>query len=394
MEIQSLLCPWGEIRLSRSYQGQNLSGGRAGSLRAWDAADEYLLQHIFDNAITAGRTLVINDGFGALSCALLSNSTCEQLVSWGDSFVSHQAAEANLRHNFPDRADYRALPSTQMPTGNFDLVVIKLPKTLALLEYQLTTLRPLLNGNTRIVASGMVKHWQTAYQKLFEGIIGPSHTSLARKKARLLLVDRLDSEGLLSDSPYPSQYLCKETGLKFTEHAGVFCRGRLDIGTRFMLQQFTQLPAAKNIVDLGCGNGVLGIMAQRHLPDSQLVFIDESYMAVDSAQASYVQNNGAVDNDTPDKAQFIVSDCLVQAREAIPDIDLVLCNPPFHQQQAVGDHVAWQMLKQSFQALRRGGAIWVVGNRHMNYHSKLKKLFGNCRTVAANKKFVVLSAIK
>jgi len=36
----------------------------------------------------------------------------------------------------------------------------------------------------------------------------------------------------------------------------------------------------------------------------------------------------------------------------------------------------------------------VVGNRHLGYHAKLKKLFGNCETVAANRKYVILKAIK
>ncbi|MEW8020449.1 MAG: methyltransferase [Candidatus Sedimenticola endophacoides] len=36
----------------------------------------------------------------------------------------------------------------------------------------------------------------------------------------------------------------------------------------------------------------------------------------------------------------------------------------------------------------------MVGNRHLNYHVKLKRLFGNLRQVAANPKFVVLEAIR
>ena len=32
-----------------------------------------------------------------------------------------------------------------------------------------------------------------------------------------------------------------------------------------------------------------------------------------------------------------------------------LCNPPFHQQHAVTDHIAWQMFNDSFKALKQGG---------------------------------------
>ncbi|MDA0336656.1 MAG: hypothetical protein O2782_15950, partial [bacterium] len=39
-------------------------------LRAWDAADDYLLQHLQDEPDADGAVWVINDGFGALTVAL------------------------------------------------------------------------------------------------------------------------------------------------------------------------------------------------------------------------------------------------------------------------------------------------------------------------------------
>jgi 16S rRNA (guanine1207-N2)-methyltransferase len=41
-----------------------------------------------------------------------------------------------------------------------------------------------------------------------------------------------------------------------------------------------------------------------------------------------------------------------------------------------------------------GGILHVVGNRHLGYHIKLKRLFGNCKTIASNGKFVILQASK
>ena len=40
------------------------------------------------------------------------------------------------------------------------------------------------------------------------------------------------------------------------------------------------------------------------------------------------------------------------------------------------------MFRESKQVLRRGGELWVIGNRHLGYHIQLKKLFGNCEVVA------------
>ena len=74
------------------------------------------------------------------------------------------------------------------------------------------------------------------------------------------------------------------------------------------------------------------------------------------------------------------------------DIDRVLNNPPFHENHAIGDATAWQMFTESRDVLRPGGELWVVGNRHLAYHAKLKRLFGTCDVIANNDRFVILRA--
>jgi 23S rRNA (guanine1835-N2)-methyltransferase len=71
----------------------------------------------------------------------------------------------------------------------------------------------------------------------------------------------------------------------------------------------------------------------------------------------------------------------------------ILCNPPFHQQHAITDHIAWQMFNDARRSLKRRRAV-IVGNRHLDYFRKLKRAFGNCTTIATNNKFVVLKATK
>jgi 16S rRNA (guanine1207-N2)-methyltransferase len=44
--------------------------------------------------------------------------------------------------------------------------------------------------------------------------------------------------------------------------------------------------------------------------------------------------------------------------------------------------------------LQVGGELRIVGNRHLDYYQKLKRLFGNCTTLASNQKFVILKAVK
>jgi len=356
-------------------------------LRAWDAADEYLLSHLDETKLLtpSDRILIINDSFGALSLSLQQYS----VQNWSDSFLSHQAYLNNFQDNDNHNNDANInraclIPSTEQPQGQFDVVLIKIPKALALLEDFLIRLKAHIHSDTHIIAAAMLKHLPKSAVILFEKILGESRTSLAKKKARLIF-SRYEHTQTYLQSPYPSHYLESSTGLELQHHANVFSKDKLDIGTRFLLQQFKHLTNAENIVDLGCGDGILGIMAQKQMPSASLSFVDESYMAIASAQYNYQKI--FIDK----AADFIVSHALQKLQQAA---DLILCNPPFHQQHSISDFIAWQMFQQSQQQLKKGGELWIVGNRHLNYHGKLKKLFGNCRQIAANRKFTVLAAKK
>ena len=70
------------------------------ALQAWEAADEYLLQQVND---VDGLTLIFNDGFGALACALAERNP----VSINDSFISELATRHNLRMNGIDEESVR-----------------------------------------------------------------------------------------------------------------------------------------------------------------------------------------------------------------------------------------------------------------------------------------------
>jgi len=369
------------------------SKAKADPLRAWDAADEYILKHLIDQQLLntfSKPILLINDAFGALAVSLHSYP----LHSWSDSLSAHQATYNNLRLNQLE-ANLQAIPSTSPLAENYTLVLIKIPKTSALLEYQLSLLKPHISEQTTLVAAGMTKHIHRSTLTIFEKIIGTTRTSLAHKKARLIF-SKNDQKNPVK-TPYPTSFSDAGLNITLSNHANVFSKDHLDIGARFMIEalqkHLPKKPRLRHIIDLGCGNGVLGIMAKRLLQqqqdDSKISFVDESYMAIDSAKTNYLANSP--DDPEAKNASFTISDCLDQF-DNNNRADLILCNPPFHQAHSIGDEIAWKMFKQSRQQLKAGGELWVIGNRHLGYHIKLKKLFGNCRTLASNRKFVVLLA--
>ncbi|MDQ0779264.1 23S rRNA (guanine1835-N2)-methyltransferase [Streptomyces aurantiacus] len=360
-------------------------------LRAWDASDEYLLKHLADSGQALdGTVVVVGDRWGALTTALAAHRP----VQITDSFLTREATRANLARNGSDEESVRLLTTRDAAPERVDVLLVRVPKSLALLEDQLLRLAPSVHEGTVVVGTGMVKEIHTSTLKLFERILGPTRTSLAEKKARLIFCT--PNPGLVrSANPWPHSYTLPDgigpvSGRTVVNEAGVFCAERLDIGTRFFLQHLPYGHDAGRVVDLGCGNGVVGTAVALAHPQTEVLFVDESYQAVASAEATYRANA----DDTADhgKAEFRVDDGLNGVPEA--SVDLVLANPPFHSHQATTDATAWRMFTGARRALRPGGELWVVGNRHLGYHVKLRRLFGNSELVASDTKFVVLKAVK
>ncbi|XVQ86063.1 methyltransferase [Microbispora siamensis] len=364
-------------------------------LRAWDAADEYLLRHLDEReggpVDLSGSLVVLGDRWGALSTALATTLAPHGPVQISDSFLGQQATRANLERNGLDADAVRLRTTRDAPPDRIDVLLVRVPKSLALLEDQLHRLAPHVHEGTVVVGAGMVTEIHTSTLKLFERVLGPTRTSLAVRKARLIFCS--PDPGLpRGANPWPRSYalpagLGVVSGLTVVNHAGVFSAERLDAGTRLLLGSLPARTGAEHVVDLGCGNGVIGLAAALSNGEAEVTFIDESYQALASAEATFRANAGA-----DVTARFVAADGLAGFPPGTAD--LVLNNPPFHTHRGRTDATAWRMFNGSRAALRRGGELWVVGNRHLGYHIKLRRLFGNCEVVASDPKFVVLRAVK
>ncbi|MFF8774758.1 methyltransferase [Kitasatospora sp. NPDC015120] len=391
--------PWGTLDLTRHPEDPRER------LRAWDAADAYLLRHLAGESDSAegrptalaGRAVtVLGDRWGALTTALATAPAADApagITQISDSHLARRATEANLARAGAGPAAARLLTTRDTPPGRTDVLLVRVPKSLALLEDQLHRLAPALHPETVVLGTGMTTEIHTSTLQLFERILGPTRTSLAVRKARLILCTP-DPAREPGPNPWPHRYALPAgigpvSGRTVVNHAGTFCADRLDIGTRFLLAHLPTAAPGARVVDLGCGNGVVGTAAALAAPGAELVFVDESHQAVASAEETFRANLGP---DAP--AAFLTADALDDAGVPAGSVDLVLNNPPFHSHQATTDATAWRMFTGARRALRPGGELWVVGNRHLGYHVKLRRLFGNCRTVAGNPKFVVLRAVK
>ncbi len=354
------------------------------TLRAWDAADEHLLKYCCEDENKTDKLAVIGDQFAALSCALSQAETTQvqEIEFYSDSYLSHQALQNNAKEN--NIADQKFKICNNISQFSSQYLLAKLPKNKAFLESILEQCNKHIGEQGQVLIGAKAKDITPAVIKLCKRYFTVVEPSLTWKKTRVIVLKQAVT------SPYSQfsywQDINLDNGLKLSFAPNVFSRGKLDLGAQFLLEHLPECDDMK-VIDLACGNGILGLQILKQAQPKSLIFCDESDMAICSAEKNLKDNE--LSNNT---CSFVLDDGL--SLQADDSADIIVCNPPFHQQKAITDHIAKQMFKDAKRVLSKGGELRIVGNQHLGYEAKLLELFGNCRLVSSNEKFVILSAIK
>ena len=378
MIVSQFSCAGIELDLYR-YPKQQES-----NLQAWDAADEHLIKHIVEHEISAKKTAIINDSFGALQCALTKREPAWPLFVETDAKTSLLGAKQNLEDNHLSQTNISHFNSRDLLPTDTQLVLIKLPKNLTYFAHQLQRLSQVLPAGTQVLIGAKAKSINKSLLAIIEQNLGPASASLTWKKTRVI---SCVTDGKLRKSLVQVTWPVEHLNLTISNLSNVFAANKLDIGARIMLDNMPK-GEFNTVIDLGCGNGILGLRAAQLYNNANIHFVDDSEMAVATSQ-----HNWEINQLPTELGHFHWDDCLTHLDEEI-SADLVLCNPPFHQGEAITDHIAWQMFLDARRRLAPGGLLQVVGNRHLSYHIKLQRVFKNCKTVASNGKFVILQARK
>ncbi len=391
MSSEVFAAPNGELVLQR------IPVSTKSPLRAWDRADLLIAQLVdgehggFGLVGDEDSLLIVGDGFGALTCALRSHDP----VVCMESAAGREALDLNLQANDLDRlAPMSILELTDGEHGQFDVVIMKIPKSISELRDALFRIRPLLARDARVIAAGMDKHIPESVEQVLEEVIGPARRALATGRARHFEAT-FDSFQKVGDNPWPATW--RAHGATLTNHGGGFSPGTIDSGTNFLLRTVGNFaghidPAPETspvrIVDLGCGNGIVGLSAAADIAAEfgavEVLAVDDSALAIDATRRSWE----ATEVDPKASLKTKHAHRLAEVVDAA-SVDLVLVNPPFHVDTAIGDETAWSMFVDAHRTLVDGGVLIVVGNRHLAYHAKLAKIFGDVEVLGANNRFVV-----
>lgn len=135
-----------------------------------------------------------------------------------------------------------------------------------------------------------------------------------------------------------------------------------------------------HFADLGAGWGYLSARLLQQPGIATLDLVEAEHAALDCARR----------NVTDPRARFHWADATTWRPES--PLDGVICNPPFHNARTPDPGLGRAFLRTAAAALRPGGRLWLVANRHLPYEATLAELFASVDEIAGDNRFKVLTA--
>ena len=166
----------------------------------------------------------------------------------------------------------------------------------------------------------------------------------------------------------------KDHELNFKTATNLFSPTQIDKGTLAMLSNIN-FGESDKVLDLGCGYGVVGIVAAKHMAPGNVFMSDINKTAIKLAQENAVLNGVAGIN-------IINSNAYESIDEA--GFTIIASNPPYHADFAVPK----LFIEKGFNRLVIGGKFFMVTKRKDWYRNKFTAIFGGCKVHESDGYFV------
>ena len=169
----------------------------------------------------------------------------------------------------------------------------------------------------------------------------------------------------------------RDCNLVFKTHPELFSPQGLDAGTAAMLS-LVDFKEDQRVLDLGCGYGIVGILAAKLVGEQNVVMVDRDPLAVQFAQENALLNEVS-------GVKIYRSDGFSGFSEI--GFDLILSNPPYHADFSVPK----AFIEKGFNRLAIGGRMYMVTKRHKWYKNKLISIFGGVKVTELDGYFVFMA---
>ena len=168
----------------------------------------------------------------------------------------------------------------------------------------------------------------------------------------------------------------------FNTDNGVFSKSKLDFGIRCLLENLPLEEIKGEILEVGCGYGVIPIILTR------IVDKIESFDAVDvNKRALHLAEMNKKENFAP-KVNFFLSNCYKNINKKY---DVIISNPPIR----AGKNIVYEIVMNARNYLKEDGKLFIVINKDQgakSLYKDLEKVY-KCELINKKKGFWIIKCI-
>ncbi len=161
----------------------------------------------------------------------------------------------------------------------------------------------------------------------------------------------------------------------WVSYPGIFAHGRLDGGTRLLLDALPPLARGSRVLDYGCGSGVVGHVARTRGEEVAVELLDVDAVALEAAREN-------------------VPGCRIHLEDGLPQVELgfydaIFSNPPFHRGKAEDPEMIVSLIKGAPVLLGPTGMLLFVAQRRLQMKGPLERSFQDVTVLAEDRTFRV-----
>jgi 16S rRNA (guanine1207-N2)-methyltransferase len=240
-----------------------------------------------------------------------------------------------------------------------------------------------------VVLVGLHNDWGAKrFEKLMDEVAGGKEGTLSKHHCRAFWARKtpLLNQAMLADWKKRGDWQQVVDG-RFWSKPGLFSWQKIDGGSRYLTEH---LPEAMHgrVADLGGGWGFLSDFVLRKYPQIEMLNIYEA----DRVGVQACRKNLAT---TGSKAQVNYHWADVTDGVGEQKFDFIVVNPPFHEDRSPDPLLGIKFIGAASRALKPGGELWLVANRHLAYEAFMNEYFaGQFSIVAQDGSYKVLQGVR
>jgi 16S rRNA (guanine1207-N2)-methyltransferase len=337
------------------------------------------------------RILLLGCGHGALGVAFSHLVPQGDVVLLDTSYIAMKAAEMTI--NINSISNVSIWPGVSLFPSNteaFRTVAMLLPKGRKFMRRWLFEAFLALQTGGRLWLAGPTQEGVKSAIADARALFGNAETVGYRGGERVAVAVKIGREpnaegwareaGILPGTWHEFEANLRGLHMRFRTLPNIFSYDRVDAGTTLLIQNMEISHHAK-VLDIGCGYGIIGIIASR-MGASHVDLIDSDLYSIAAARENIIINKALNTEAFPSDLFDAVSD---------RKYDIILSNPPFHTGKATDFSMISTMIAEARQILKPGGKLIIVSNKFLGYSHLMGASFEKVTCLHDTPNYVVLS---